>query len=238
MKKVIITGATSGIGYALAKEFHSRGYIVGITGRREKRLLQLAEELGHERVFIQTLDVTARDVHEKLDSLADAMDGVDIFVANAGVGYVTRTLDLAKDRHIIDVNVTGFVATVCWAAQKFTEQKHGHIVGISSVASTFYSGVTAAYNASKAFVCSYLMGIRLMFKTQKLPVFVTEVRPGFVESEMVEGQKGMFWVAKTSVAAYQMVEAVERKKKVVYITSRWRIVAWLGTMAGWFNKGL
>ena len=101
----------------------------------------------------------------------------------------------------------------------------GHLVRISSLAALRDNRVAPAYAASKAFVSNYLQGVRYRFNKLKLPIVVTDVQPGYVDTRMAKGQ--LFWVASPETAARQIVAAIRGRKARVYVTRRWRLVAWL-----------
>jgi len=227
-KKAVIIGATSGIGKALAIEMHKRGYIVGATGRRVERLQQLKQKLGN-RFYSEYMDVTDLDAAvDQLTQLTEKMGGLDIVVLNAGVSnYQKKSVGRKADLHVIDVNVLGFSNLASYCFEQFEKQGHGHIVGISSIAGLFGWGLNIPYNASKAFVNTYMQGYRQKANHSDADISVTTIMPGFVESEMTEGKKGLFWVASQQKAARQIVGSVERRKNLAYITRRWRLVAWL-----------
>jgi short-subunit dehydrogenase len=88
------------------------------------------------------------------------------------------------------------------------------------------NGEAPSYNATKAFQINYLEGLRLNADKAGVEIIVTDVRPGYVDTDMAKGD-GMFWVANVERAAQQIFTAIKRKKKVVYITKRWRIIGWL-----------
>lgn len=225
-KKTIITGATSGIGRALAVEMHNRGYIIGATGRRTERLDSLEKQLGN-RIFTCPMDVTKTDqAFEQLASLVEDMGGMDIIVLNAGVSNFQGTFDWETERRVIDVNIRGFTALANYSFNFFEQQGSGHIVGVSSIAGLFGYGLSATYNASKAYVSTYLQGYRQRANHSDARITITEIQPGFVESEMIEGKKGLFWVAPVKKAARQMANTIQRQKNHVYISKRWRLVAW------------
>jgi short-subunit dehydrogenase len=100
----------------------------------------------------------------------------------------------------------------------------GHLVGISSVAAVRGIGGAPAYAASKAFVSNYLQGVRYHLKKLKLPIVVTDVQPGFVDTRMAGGR---FWMASSETAARQIAAAIRKRRQHVYVTRRWRLVAWL-----------
>lgn len=226
-QKAIIIGATSGIGRALAVELHKRGYIVGATGRRIQRLKNLRRELG-DRLFIQPMDVNnLENAIMQLNRIIEAMDGMDIIVLNAGISNYRENSGREADLNVIDINIRGFANLASFCFEKFETQGQGHIVGVSSIASLFGWGLSASYNASKAFVNIYLQGYKQKANHSEAAIAVTNIIPGFVRSEMTKGKKGMFWVAPTSKAARQMADAIEAQKNVAYITKRWRLIAWL-----------
>jgi short-subunit dehydrogenase len=226
-KKAIITGATSGIGRALAIEMHRKGYAVGATGRRLNRLQTLKEKRGN-RLFIQQMDVTNMDnAVSKLDELASRMDGLDIIVLNAGISNLNEGDGRENDLRVIDVNIRGFANLAAHCYNLFEKQGHGQLVGVSSVASLFGWGQSASYNASKAFVNTYLQGYRQKANHTDADITVTNLIPGFVESEITEDRDGLFWVAPAKKAAQQMLRAIESRRNTAYITHRWRLIAWL-----------
>lgn len=226
-RKVIIIGATSGIGKALAIEMHERGYSVGLTGRRTDRLEKLQNDL-EERVFTAYMDVTRLDeAIRQLHRLIDGMSGMDVIVLNAGVSNLKGSNDLETELQVIEVNVRGFAALANESFAYFEEQGHGQLVGVSSIASMFGWGLSAPYNASKAFVRNYLQGYRQKANHSDADITVTDLQPGFVESEMTKGRDNLFWVATAEQAARQMADAIEQMSDHAYITRRWRLVAWL-----------
>ena len=108
----------------------------------------------------------------------------------------------------------------------FERQGQGHLVAITSAGGLRGSGAAPAYNATKAFQMNYLEGLRQRLAGKRLPVAVTDVRPGFVDTAMAKGE-GLFWVAPVEKACRQIVRAIGRRKRVAYVTRRWRIAAWI-----------
>jgi len=244
MKRVIIVGATSGIGYELAKTFSSHGYEVGIAGRRADLLEKLSLELP-TRTYAAVIDVRSTEsAIQSLEKLIADMGDVDIVVVSAGTGHVNPSLDWPRERDTVDTNVSGFVAMAGVAMRYFTRKGSGHLVGISSVACIKGDCVAPAYNASKAFISNYLEGLNKKAARQRVAITVTDIRPGFVDTQMLKTyaddldnkaaeEKGLakgnspFWVASPQKAAGQIYEAIQRKKKRAYVTRRWIIAAWL-----------
>ena len=227
MKRAVIIGATSGIGRELGFELHRRGYIVGATGRRIDRLEELKEIL-EKRIHIQYMDVTQYpEAKTHLRSLIDQMEGMDLIVLNAGVTDFGKRSGWKAQKKVINVNISGFASLAAFSFEYFLQQGNGHIAGISSVAALFGNGLSPAYNASKAFVSTYLQGYRQKANHSDADITVTDIKPGYVESEMTEGRKGLFWISGTPLAARQIADAIEGKKNHAYIPRRWRLAAWL-----------
>lgn len=225
-KKAAIIGATSGIGRALAVELHRRGYIVGATGRRKERLGELRRQLN-DRIHVAYMDVIDLDeAKNQLNKLNQEMGGCDIIVLNAGISSSQVSDNKNADVQVIDVNVRGFANLASYSFEQFEWKGSGQIVGISSIAGLFGWGLSIPYSASKAFVNNYLQGYRQKANYSEADITVTTILPGFVESEMTDDRKGMFWVASTQKAVRQIADAIEGKKNVAYITKRWRLVAW------------
>ncbi len=225
MNKAVVIGASSGIGKELAKILASNGYTVGLAARRLDLLTELAHALPPP-VFVKAMDVSRpAEAMPLLRELIAEMNGVDLFVVNAGVGFINRDLDWERERETIAVNVSGFVAAVNVAVEHLQARGSGHIVGISSVAALRGHGDAPAYNASKAFMSNYLQGLRQKFSKLNLPIVVTDVQPGFVNTAMAKGDD-LFWVASPEKAARQIFAAISQRKKQVYVTTRWRLVAW------------
>lgn len=224
-QKAIIIGATSGIGRALADVFLREGYIVGLLGRR-LHLLEELKEKNSERVFLKQIDVALVDqAMETLNGLIVEMGGADIIVISSGTGFINRKLHWSPEKETIDVNVAGFAAMANVAMQHFLLKKNGHLVGISSIAALRGDDNAPAYSASKAFISNYLQGLRKKTTKMKLPILVTDVQPGFVDTALAKGP-GLFWVASPEKAAEQIFGAIKHRRKHAYITRRWRIIAW------------
>jgi short-subunit dehydrogenase len=224
---IIITGATSGLGYELARICIQKGYKTGGTGRRVDRLKEMKDELG-DLFYFREMDVTQfEDAKMGLIELADEMGGADIIVLNAGISNIQDKSSVEVEQSVIDVNVSGFVQLFNTAYNYFEKQGYGQIVGISSIAAYLGYGLSAPYNASKAFISNYMQGYRQKARRSDAHIIITDIKPGFAESEMTEGQKGMFWVAPTDVAARQILKSIEKRKSRAYITRRWRLIAWL-----------
>lgn len=220
-------GATSGIGEGLARMYaENRDVRIGVTGRRGKRLESLCA-LCPEKFEMEVCDVTdAVATEAALDRLAGRMEGVDLLVLSVGTGDLNPELDYGVELPTLATNIIGWTAVADWAVRYFERQGHGHLAAITSAGGLRGSGAAPAYNASKAFQMNYLEGIRQRLAGKRLPVCVTDIRPGFVDTAMAKGE-GLFWVSSVEKACRQIVRAIGRRKRVAYITRRWRVAAWI-----------
>lgn len=217
-KRAFITGASSGIGEGLARRLARRGIHVAIAARREARLVEIAAEIEREggKASVYPLDVSdPHVVTETLQRADDELDGIDLVVANAGVTLgrwagKARYDDFEK---VIDVNVRGAAATLVALLPRMVERKEGHIVGVSSLAKYRATPKMASYSASKAFLASFLEGLRI--DLQSIPIHVTDIRPGFVKTDIVEGMKKMPFLIEVEQAVDHMERGILAKRRVV-----------------------
>lgn len=224
MKTAIIVGASSGIGRELAGTLSLAGYRVGVVARRTDLLASLQAELTGPCV-IKTVDVSQPELAMSLlRELIDELGDVELFIVSAGTGADNPDLRWEPERETIAVNVLGFAAMVNVAVRHLEARRGGHLVGISSVAAVRGVGAAPAYAASKAFVSNYLQGVRYRLKKLQLSIVVTDVQPGFVDTRMAGGD---FWTTSPQTAARQIAAAIRRRRQHVYVTRRWRLVAWL-----------
>lgn len=224
--KAIIIGASSGIGSALALLMANRGYTVGLMARRGI-LLEGLKDKYPDRFHISIADVTDHlYLANELNNLVDKMGGLDLLVFSAGVGELNEALDIDLELPAIDVNVKAFNEVMVWAYHYFKQQTVGKIAVISSIAGLRGNAIAPAYNASKAYQINYLEGLRQKARKQKLQLVITDVRPGFVDTAMAKGGK-KFWVASSEKAAIQILHAINTKRSVIYVSKRWKIIAWL-----------
>ena len=232
MKKAIIIGASSGIGKALARELVQNKYRVGITGRREAHLLELQKEQP-KQIQIAAFDTTEPNAIEQLEALEKRLGGIDLFIISAGIGHLNLDYDYSLENETNQLNVVAFTRLVNWSMRYFEKQGWGHLVNISSVASRRGGRQAPAYSASKAYQSIYLEGMAQKVAYDKLPIYTTDVRPGFVKTAMAKADK-MFWVSSKEKAARQIFQSIQRKKRIVYISRRWVIIAWILERIPWF----
>ena len=229
MQKIIIIGATSGIGLELAKLYIRNGDTVGATGRRSE-LLEALHRQFPSQVVTECFDVMQSENIAHLESLVKKLGGLDLLIYNSGYGEVSESLEWRIDKQTTLTNVNGFVEIVNYTFNYFVKQGQGQIAAISSIASIRENSQAPAYSASKAYLSTYMAGLylkafRLKKKDSKININITDIQPGFVNTKMAKG-KGRFWEAPVEKAAKQIFNAIQKKKRKVYITRRWTIIAW------------
>jgi len=224
-RKIIIVGATSGIGKEIAHIYAQRGDTLGLTGRR-KNLLEEIQLAYPDQVHLASFDVRGDENLLHLKSLITKLGGLDLLIYNSGFGDPSKTLDWELDKITYETNVKGFLEVMNFGFNYFVQQGHGHLAATSSIASIRGNSWAPAYSASKAFQSVYLEGLHMKSKKMKANVFITDIEPGFVDTKMAKGN-GQFWVAPVKKAARQIVEAIDKRKSKAYITRRWWFVAQL-----------
>jgi len=140
MQKIIIIGATSGIGLHLARLYAAAGHLVGATGRRQDLLYAL--QLEHpNQVVTECYDATGSQATAHLDSLVQKLGGLDLLIYNAGWGEPMEALDAAVDKATVDVNVNAFLAAIHYGWRYFTAQGHGHLSRCPPSPATAVTGI-------------------------------------------------------------------------------------------------
>lgn len=225
-KTAIIIGASSGIGYELAKVLSDKGYVLGLTARRKDLLEQLKEKMPNKSV-IQKMDVSdsSTATHE-FKGLLEELGNVDLVIISAGTGHINPDLDFDLELDTIKTNIIGFTALIDVAFDYFKSKKKGHIVGISSILALRGGPAAPAYSASKAYISNYMEALRIKSLKEDLNITVTDIRPGYVDTDMARGDN-IFWMAPAQKAAKQIYNAIEKKKSCIYITKRWTLIGWI-----------
>jgi short-subunit dehydrogenase len=221
MKKIIITGASSGIGEALAVEYANKGFSLGLIARRLDRLEALKAKLKASNVpiAIRSLDVSDDlEILPTFESISEELGGLDLVIANAGITAVNRTGkdDFENDRKVIQINLISAMATIDAAVRIFRSSKtKGQIVGISSVSA--FRGIpgSAAYSGSKAGFSNYLSAVRMELRNKGIEV--TTVHPGFVATDLSENMEKYPFVITSEKAAKAIVKGIDKKKANIIV---------------------
>jgi hypothetical protein len=215
-KKILITGASSGIGRALACELAGRGYALALTARRVEALEDIRADL-HTRhpsvkIAVHPLDVVAYDsVPGVVSACAEDLGGLDILLANAGIsrGEKVGRGRFAEARRTIETNLVGAMATVDAAVQYFLQQGHGHIVGTCSVAAFRGMPRSSSYAASKAGLALYLESLRAEVYRQN--IHVTVLYPGYIDTPLNDMLKNRPFLVSAEKGATLIANMIERR---------------------------
>jgi uncharacterized protein len=214
--RVLLTGATGGIGQAIARAFAQRGASLILTGRRAEVLEPLAEEVGGRALVC---DLSNR---EDVERLAEEAADVDVLVANAAVPASGVLTELTQDQidRMLEVNLRAPVALARALAPRMMERGRGHMVFISSLSGKAASSASSIYSATKFGLRGFALGIREDLRTHGIGVSV--VLPGFIRDAgmfadaRIELPRGVGTRTPDEVAA-AVIRAVERNRAEVEV---------------------
>lgn len=223
MKRAVVIGATSGIGREVALLLLREGWQVGVAGRREERLREI-QAMAPDRTKYRQVDVTAKDSPARLSELIDDVGGMDLFLLCAGIGRQNPDLDANIEVATAQTNVVGFTRMVDAAYAYFRRRGGGHIAVISSIAGTKGLGAAPAYSATKRFQNTYIDALAQLARMQRLAIRFTDIRPGFVDTDLLRGDKKYPMLMRPGRVAARIVRALERKERVCIIDGRYRLL--------------
>ncbi|MCI9607131.1 MAG: SDR family NAD(P)-dependent oxidoreductase [Muribaculaceae bacterium] len=226
MKKIIIVGASSGIGERIATDFARAGWRVGVAARRVERLNAI-KELYPANVAVAEIDVTRQDAVKNFNGLIELTDGMDILLYAAGTGFYDPDLEDTRIDTTLSTNVTGFARIVAAAYRYFkatANRTPGQIAVITSVAGTKGIGVAAAYSASKQFQQRFINALEQLAYQQQVNVRFTDIRPGFVRTPLLDPEKEYPMIMSIDQVAPLIETAILKRKRRATIDSRWAIV--------------
>ena len=216
-QRILITGASSGLGAGMARAFAARGRDLALCARRVDRLDELKSELIRQypniKVAVAALDVNDHEqVPKVFAELAGELGGIDRVIVNAGVGKGAPlgSGKLWANQATIETNLVAALVQIETALEMFKKSGSGHLVLISSVlGNKGVAGVKAAYAASKAGVSS--LGESLRAEYASGPIKVTVIEPGYIESEMTAKSESTMLMVDNETGVRKMVDAIERE---------------------------
>lgn len=245
-QSILITGASSGIGAGMAREFAALGYDLALCARRTERLTELKTELEQKhgvRVEIRALDVNQyNDVFSVFEDFAKTFGKLDRVIVNAGIGDGRRIGKGAFElnRKTVETNFIGALAQCEAAVGIFRRQNAGHLVTISSMSAV--RGMPkhlTAYGASKAGLAHLTEGIRA--ELMHTPIKVTTILPGYIRTEINEGAPKLPFEVSAEVGSRALVRAIEKKPASACVPSwpwsamalmmRYAPLSWVSKMA-------
>jgi len=230
-KCAIIIGASKGMGREVAKLLAADGYTVGLASRNIALLKDVQQHIPTPS-YIKQMDMAQHNkAVEQLQELIEEMGGLDLLViAATGHHEVDQSKrDWKEAQAIFDVNIVGFYALARTGLNFFMNQGHGHLVGFSSISGLRGVAQAPSYSASKAFCSRYMESERNYFIQNNIPITVTDIMPGWVNStqdpHFKKKHPDAYWFETLEDATQEIMQAIKNKVPIAYITKRWEKVA-------------
>lgn len=227
----------------MATDFARVGCRVGIAARRSEPLEEI-RNLYPDNVAAMTIDVTATDAVRRFYDLIELIDGMDIFINAAGIGFADPDLDDSRIASTLRTNVDGFARLTAAAYRYYRDTANvsrGQIAAITSIAGTKGIGIAAAYSASKRFQQSFIDALEQLAYQQQVNVAFTDIRPGFVDTPLLAGGRDYPMLMSVDKVAPLIETAILRRRRVYTVDYRWRAVNALWRMVPqrlWRHIGL
>lgn len=218
-KNIIITGASSGIGYQLAKDFAKEGANLALLARRKNILDDFTEELKSfpSKIITAHCDVTSKEsVKTALDFVKKEFDSIDIFIYSSGTSYRMSVEEFDSNRieETINVNLMGMIYFLNEIIPDYIQRQSGCIVGISSLSEVRGFPRSAAYASSKAAVSTFLESIRIELKRYQVKVIT--IKPGFVRTPMTEKNEfHMPFFMEIEKASKIILNGIQKEKSII-----------------------
>lgn len=224
-RRAVVMGATSGIGREVALLLADEGWLVGVAGRRTEQLDALRQ--AHPNIVAsRRIDVTDEEAPRELLRLIDELGGITLYLHSSGIGWQNAQLDADKELRTVTTNGLGFTRMVTAAYQWMADNGGGRIACITSIAGTRGLGAAPAYSATKRFQTHYLECLTQQARMRHLPIHITDIRPGFVATPLIEGSRYPMQLSAESVAR-SIVRAIKQGREVITIDWRYRLLVGL-----------
>lgn len=223
-KRAIVMGASSGMGYEVARILLADGWHVGLAARR----LDWLDEMGKEfsgQVVTEMIDVTMDDAPRKWHALVEKLGGVDLYFHASGIGKQNPDMVEEVEMSTVNTNAMGFTRMIDAAFNYMKGHGGGHIAVISSIAGTKGLGPAPSYSATKAYQNTYIQALEQLSNTKGYNIRFTDIRPGFVDTPLLAGGSYPMLMDQRRVAR-QIVKAVYAKKHVQVIDWRYALLTW------------
>ncbi|MBE6314162.1 MAG: SDR family NAD(P)-dependent oxidoreductase [Bacteroidales bacterium] len=224
LKRIVIVGASSGLGKEIALIFLEKGWKVGIASRNIEALKEI-EILYPQRVVSHQIDINDENAIIDLENLIEELGGIDVYFHSSGIGSQNTLIDINVEISTCKTNVLGFTRMVDYMYNYFkTNNISGQICVISSIAGTKGLGVSPAYSATKRFQNTYIECLEQLSHMQKLNISFTDIRPGFVKTALLNDGNNYPMLMGVKYAAKKIVSAVERKKRIAIVDWKYAIL--------------
>jgi len=220
----IIVGASSLLSREIAKKLALQGIDLALLTQDPDSLSEFATSLPTQVKLLPLAIHDPQAIIESIEQVWHSLGGAHLILVNTGMNSYDPELPWSPEQDIISVNVMGFAAICNTAFNLFRQQGYGQLAAINSIAG-LRGGPCVAYHASKAFAANYLEGLSMHAQRLKLPITITDIQLGLLDKAAM--QRSKLWLSPPDVVADQVVKALLRGKRRVYVTKRWRLVAWL-----------
>ncbi|MBE6246889.1 MAG: SDR family NAD(P)-dependent oxidoreductase [Bacteroidales bacterium] len=230
MKRIILYGASSGIGRALAQLYAAQGDMIAVAARRIENLQQLQQEYPLN-IMPFKVDVSIGNSPSNPNSpsvgfrkMVETLGGADLVIYCSGTGKQNASLDMEIEYRTINVNVTGFT-TIAAAVVEYGSRAGHHVqfATISSIASTRGLGVSASYSATKMYQVRYMESLRQLATIKGWNMSFTTIKPGFIDTDFIKGQRYPMTMP-LQYAAKKIKKAIDRREYSAIIDWKWAIV--------------
>lgn len=226
--KIVIAGASSGLGFETAKLFISAGWKVSVCARRIDRLKELVD-LNPDNVTAYQLDICEDSSPTLLQKILSG-DRTDIYFHVAGIGSHNRDLDINKEINTFNTNALGFVKCIDTAYNYFKTVGGGQIAAITSVAGTKGLSAAPSYSATKRMQWHYLQCLAQLSHSSGAGIKITDIRPGFVKTDLLDKKMDYPLLLTPPYAAKIIYKAIIKKKRVKIIDWKYAILVFLWKM--------
>lgn len=218
-------GASSGIGRLVAERLLSEGWTVGVAARRAEILQTIGDqqEGAKQRLVTKRIDITEPDADKALGELIAQLGGLDLYFHSSGIGWQNPQLEADIELRTVTTNALGFTRMVGAAFRYMAEHGGGHIAVISSIAGTKGLGPAPSYSATKAFDNIYIQALEQLANTRRLNIHFTDIRPGFVATDLISGSHFPMTM-RPEVVADAIMRALHRRCHIIVIDWRWRLL--------------
>lgn len=224
-RRIIIVGASSGIGKAVAELFLADGWIVGLASRNISALRDLCNKYP-DKSYFEEIDLNLPNSDSKLKTLIDRVGGMDIYFHVAGIGSQNYKLDSSIECNICNTNVLGFTRMVDYAFNYFADNKaaSGHIAIVSSIAGTKGLGISPAYSATKRYQNIYIECLEQLSYMRKAKIRFTDIRPGFVKTPLLDDGNNYPMLMNVNYVAHIIKKSILKRKKIVVIDWKYKLL--------------
>ncbi len=222
---ILIIGASSGIGYALAEHYAKLNYKVFAVARRTDLLDTLTKKYPN-KISTQSFDVTKDNASLLIKNVSEILGTIGYIIYNSGYGKAVKEFNADIELQTTETNVNGFINCMNASITYFKTIGTGHFASVSSIVAHIANANAPSYSASKSYMSMYSYGIRKLIKKTHPNIYISDIRPGYVDTAM--GQTGkIFWRISAEKSASYIEKGIANKSSVIYVSRRWRLIAWL-----------